>query len=84
MPPKSFLSNFWGAVHNDRLFFLLNPNEDIAENDSVRIVDAVVEAYVKYNRFHLEQRPRYKPNPFHHDNFAHTPIFIARESNILA
>lgn len=28
-----------------------------------------IEAYVKYNRFHLEQRPRYSPNPFHHDNF---------------
>lgn len=28
-----------------------------------------MEAYVKYNRFHIEQRPRYKPNPFHHDNF---------------
>lgn len=28
-----------------------------------------MEAYVKYNRFHLEQRPRYKPDPFHHDNF---------------
>lgn len=31
--------------------------------------EAGMEAYVKYNRFHLEQRPRYKPNPFHHDNF---------------
>ena len=31
--------------------------------------DAGMDAYVKYNRFHLEQRPRYKPNPFHHDNF---------------
>lgn len=31
--------------------------------------DAGMEAYVKYNRFHLEQRPRYKLNPFHHDNF---------------
>ena len=31
--------------------------------------DAGMEAYVKYNRFHLEQRSRYKPNPFHHDNF---------------
>ncbi len=30
--------------NNDRLFFLLNPNEDIAENDSVRIVDTVVES----------------------------------------
>ncbi len=31
--------------------------------------DAGMEAYVKYNRFHIEQRPRYNPNPFHHDNF---------------
>ena len=30
--------------NNDRLFFLLNPNEYIAENDPVRIVDAVVES----------------------------------------
>ena len=30
--------------NNDRLFFLLNPNDDIAENDPVRIVDAVVES----------------------------------------
>ena len=29
--------------NNDKLFFLLNPNEDIAENDPVRIVDAIVE-----------------------------------------
>ena len=29
--------------NNDRLFFLLNPNEDIAENDPVRVVDAMVE-----------------------------------------
>jgi transposase len=28
-----------------------------------------MDAYVKYNRFHIEQRPRYTPNPFHHDNF---------------
>lgn len=26
-------------------------------------------AYVKYNRFHIEQRPRYNPNPFHQDSF---------------
>ena len=30
--------------NNDKLFFLLTPNEDIAENDPVRIVDAVVES----------------------------------------
>lgn len=31
--------------------------------------EAGVDAFVKYNRFHLEQRPRHTPNPFHHDNF---------------
>ena len=34
---KSYSNKNW-------LFFLLNPNEDIAENDPVRIVDAVVES----------------------------------------
>ena len=29
--------------NNDRMFFMLNPNEDIAENDPVRVVDAMVE-----------------------------------------
>lgn len=33
------------------------------------MAEAGIESYVKYNRFHIEQRPRYKPNPFHHDNF---------------
>lgn len=38
--------------------------------ENYRFMDeAGMEAYVKYNRFHLEQRPRYKPSPFHHDNF---------------
>lgn len=36
--------------------------------------EAGMEAYVKYNRFHIEQRPRYKPNPFHHDNFYYNAI----------
>ena len=30
--------------NNDRLFFLLNPNDDIAANDPVRVVDAIVES----------------------------------------
>ena len=30
--------------------------------------EADVEAYVKYNRFHIEQRPRYTPVPFHQDS----------------
>lgn len=38
--------------------------------ENYRFMDeAGMEAYVKYNRFHLEQRPRYKPNPFHCDSF---------------
>lgn len=37
--------------------------------ENYRFMDeAGMEAYVKYNRFHLEQRPRYTPDPFHHDN----------------
>ena len=28
-----------------------------------------MEAYVKYNCFHMEQRPRFKPNPFKAENF---------------
>lgn len=31
--------------------------------------DNGIEAYVKYNYFHKEHRPRYKPNPFHPDNW---------------
>lgn len=38
--------------------------------ENYRFMDeAGMEAYVKYNRFHLEQRPHYKSDPFHHDNF---------------
>ena len=37
--------------------------------ENYRFMDeAGIEAYVKYNRFHLEQRPRYKTNPFHQDS----------------
>lgn len=31
--------------------------------------EAGMQAYVKYNRFHLEQRPRHVPDPFHQDCF---------------
>lgn len=38
--------------------------------ENYRFMDeAGMDAYVKYNRFHIEHRPRYKPNSFHHDNF---------------
>lgn len=38
------------------------------------MAEAGIDAYIKYNRFHLEQRPRYKPNPFHHDNFHYNAV----------
>ena len=28
-----------------------------------------IKAFIKYNRFHIEQRPQYKPNPFYQDSF---------------
>lgn len=38
--------------------------------ENYRFMDeAGMEAYVKYNRFHIEQHPRYKPDPFRQDNF---------------
>lgn len=38
--------------------------------ENYRFMDeAGMDAYVKYNRFHLEQRPRYKPDPFRYDSF---------------
>lgn len=38
--------------------------------ENYRFMDeAGIDAFVKYNRFHIEHRPRYTPNPFHHDNF---------------
>lgn len=38
--------------------------------ENYRFMDeAGIDAYVKYNRFHLEQRPHYKPNPFLAENF---------------
>lgn len=37
--------------------------------ENYRFMDeAGIEGFVKYNRFHLEHRPRYKPDTFHHDS----------------
>lgn len=40
-----------------------------SEENYLFMEEAGIEAYVKYNRFHIEHRPRYTPNPFHSDNF---------------
>lgn len=38
--------------------------------ENYRFMDETgMDAYVRYNRCHLEQRPRYKSNAFHHDHF---------------
>lgn len=38
--------------------------------ENYRFMDeAGMEAYVKYNYFHKEQRMHYRPNPFHHESF---------------
>lgn len=45
--------------------------------ENYRFMDeAGMEAYVKYNRFHIEQRPRHRPNPFHQDNFHYNVLCL--------
>ena len=39
--------------------------------------EAGMDAYVKYNRFHIEHRPRYSPNPFQSDNFYYNEILLS-------
>ena len=63
-----FLSSFANRYH--RLPSVAVADSGYGSEENYRFMDeAGIEAYVKYSRFHLEQRPRYKPNPFHHDNF---------------
>ena len=63
-----FLNSFLSRYH--RLPSVAVADSGYGSEENYRFMDeAGMEAYVKYNRFHLEQRPRYKPNPFHHDNF---------------
>ena len=63
-----FLNSFANRYH--RLPSVAVADSGYGSEENYRFMDeAGIEAYVKYNRFHLEQRPRYKPNPFHHDNF---------------
>ena len=63
-----FFSSFLGRYH--RLPSVVVADSGYGSEENYRFMDeAGMEPYVKYNRFHLEQRPRYKPNPFHHDSF---------------
>ena len=63
-----FFNSFLNRYH--RLPSVAVADSGYGSEENYRFMDeAGIEAYVKYNRFHLEQRPRYRPNPFHHDNF---------------
>ena len=45
--------------NNDRLFFMLNPNEDIAENDPVRVDDSIIENLDSCFRHALPKLPNH-------------------------
>lgn len=63
-----FFNSFLERYH--RLPSVVVADSGYGSEENYRFMDeAGMEPYVKYNRFHLEQRPRYKPNPFHHDSF---------------
>ena len=63
-----FFSSFLDRYH--RLPSVAVADSGYGSEENYRFMEeAGMDAYVKYNRFHLEQRPRYKPNPFHHDSF---------------
>ena len=63
-----FFNSFASRYH--RLPSVAVADSGYGSEENYRFMDeAGIEAYVKYNRFHLEQRPRYRPNPFHHDSF---------------
>lgn len=63
-----FLNSFLSRYH--RLPSVVVADSGYGSEENYRFMDeAGMDAYVKYNRFHIEQRPRYKPNPFHHDTF---------------
>ena len=61
---KSFLNRY------GRLPMVAVADAGYGSEENYRFMEeAGIEAYVKYNRFHIEHRSRYTPNPFHHDNF---------------
>lgn len=63
---------FFNSFHNryGRLPSVAVADAGYGSEENYRFMeDAGIEAYVKYNRFHIEHRPRYTPNPFHSDNF---------------
>lgn len=63
-----FINSFLGRYH--RFPSVVVADSGYGSEENYRFMDeAGMDAYVKYNRFHLEQRPRYKANPFGSDSF---------------
>ena len=63
-----FLNSFMERYHHFPSIAVADAGYGSEENYRF-MEEAGIEAYVKYNRFHIEHRPRYTPNPFHSDNF---------------
>ena len=63
-----FLNSFMERYHHFPSIAIADAGYGSEENYRF-MEEAGIEAYVKYNRFHIEHRPRYTPNPFHSDNF---------------
>lgn len=62
-----FMDSFFHRYH--RLPSTAVADSGYGSEENYRFMEeAGVEAYVKYNRFHIEQRPRYTPDPFHQDS----------------
>lgn len=63
-----FINSFLGRYH--RFPSVVVADSGYGSEENYRFMDeAGMDAYVKYNRFHLERRPRYKANPFGSDSF---------------
>ena len=56
-----------GKVHEDLV--LSKMSETFVVHLVFNLSENGMEAYVKYNYFHMEQRPRFKPDPFKAENF---------------
>ena len=63
-----FLQSF--SNRYDRLAHTVVADSGYGSEENYRFMsENGMEAYVKYNYFHMEQRPRFKPDPFKAENF---------------
>ncbi len=56
--------NYFGYL---AVFFILNKCGSEENYEFIELNGTA--AYVKYNRFHIEHRPQYVPDPFRSENF---------------